>query len=114
VRELTFAKKFEKRSVRDEVPRVPRSGPKFDFLFSFFNFCITQLKAQGPSRTSHERKQEEEYALRAGCPPQGGGTIPQMLQGYLAHEKHPPPDDHHMVLLQGPRWALFVLSEVPL
>ena len=40
------------------------------------------------------------------------------LQGYLAHKKQPPPHDHHralgIVLLQGPRGALFLMSEVPL
>ena len=40
------------------------------------------------------------------------------LQGYLAHKKSPPPQDHHraldILLLQGPRGALFLMSEVPL
>ena len=39
-------------------------------------------------------------------------------QGYLTHEKQPPPQDLHralgIVLLQGPRGALFLMSEVPL
>ena len=44
-----------------------------------------------------------------GCP----------IQGYLAHKKQPsPPKDYHrplgMGLLQGPRVAPFLMSEVPL
>ena len=37
------------------------------------------------------------------------------LQGYFAHEKQPPPQDHHMtlgiVLLQVPRRGVFLMSE---
>ena len=42
------------------------------------------------------------------------------LQGYLAHEKQPPPplgplyDPLGIVLLQGPRRGVFIMSEVPL
>jgi len=39
-----------------------------------------------------------------------------LVQGYLAHKKMPPPWDHRralgMVLLFGPRWTLFRMSEV--
>ena len=41
-----------------------------------------------------------------------------LLQGYLAHKKQPTSPDHHralnIALLQGPRSALFLMSEVPL
>ena len=38
------------------------------------------------------------------------------IQGYLAHKKHPTPKDRHrfIVLVQGPRVALFLMGEVPL
>ena len=40
------------------------------------------------------------------------------VYGYLAHKKSPPPCDHHrilgLVLLWGPRGALFLMSEVAL
>ena len=40
------------------------------------------------------------------------------LQGYLAHKKLPPPQDHRRALgiglLQGPRRRQFLMSEVPL
>ena len=42
---------------------------------------------------------------------------PQTPQGYLAHKKQPPQDHNRalgMFLPQGPRGALFRLSEVPL
>ena len=42
----------------------------------------------------------------------------RQIQGYLAPKKQPPPQDHHralgMVLLLGPRGALFLMREVPL
>ena len=45
--------------------------------------------------------------------------VTEVRQGYLAHKKHPqPPLDRHralgIVLLQGPRGALFFMSEVPM
>ena len=40
------------------------------------------------------------------------------LQGYLAHQKHPPPQNHHrslgIGLLQGHTGGVFLMSEVPL
>jgi len=40
------------------------------------------------------------------------------LHGYLAHKKHPPPQDHHrslgIGLLEGPTAGVFLMSEVPL
>ena len=44
---------------------------------------------------------------------------PYTIQGYLAHKKQPPPHKGHLgalyiVLLEGPREALFLTSEVPL
>ena len=40
------------------------------------------------------------------------------VQGYLAHKKHPSPEDHHrslvVGLLYGPTGGLFLISEVPL
>jgi len=40
------------------------------------------------------------------------------VQGYLAHKKLPPPQDHlralGIVLLYGPRRKQFLMSEVPL
>ena len=51
----------------------------------------------------------DETATETPCP---------TLLGYLAHKKEPPPQDHRralgMVLLYGPRGALFLMSEVPL
>ena len=39
------------------------------------------------------------------------------LQGYLAHKKHPPPEDYHrslgIGLQQGHTGGLFLMSEVP-
>ena len=41
-----------------------------------------------------------------------------LLDGYLAHQKHPPPQDPHrslgIVLLQGPTGVVFLMIEVPL
>ena len=43
---------------------------------------------------------------------------PSPLKGYLADKKQPPPYDQHktlgIVLLQGPRRGVFLMSEVPL
>ena len=36
------------------------SGSKASSYLRLINFCITQLKAQGPSRTCNERNAEEE------------------------------------------------------
>ena len=40
------------------------------------------------------------------------------VQGYLAHKKRRPPQDHHRILgiglLKGPTGGLFLMSEVPL
>ena len=55
--------------------------------------CITQLKDQGPSRTCNEGKEEEEEALGLGFRIEGG-----LLQGYLAHKKQSPSQDHHRAL----------------
>ena len=55
--------------------------------------CITQLKAQGPSRTCNERKGEEKKHHLPS---------PESLQGYLAHKKVTPPRPYaqgHMVVL---------------
>ena len=45
-------------------------------------------------------------------------VLPRALQGYLAHKKHPPPQDHPrslgIGLLYGPRRRQFLVSEVPL
>ena len=46
---------------------------------------ITQLKAQGPSRTCNE--EEEAMRLQMGAPRPEVKTV----QGYLAHENPPPP-----------------------
>ena len=73
--------------------------------------CITQLKAQGPSRTSNESNEEEigsdigkDAYLRGQMDTEGFCTSKvcalsmlddrlrvQGLQGYLAHKKLPPP-----------------------
>ena len=49
---------------------------------------------------------------------QGGTLRAKRVQGYLAHKKPPPPQDFHralgIVLLQGPKGARFLMSEVPL
>ena len=46
------------------------------------------------------------------------GPKGMVLQGHLAHEKHPPPQGHHkvldIVLLKGLRRELFLMSEVHL
>ena len=50
--------------------------------------CIAQRKAQGPSRTCNKSKEEEEEAEAS-----------QVIQGYLAHKKQPPPpQDQHRTL----------------
>ena len=40
------------------------------------------------------------------------------VQGYLAHEEQPPASEYHrtlgIVLLEGPRRGVFIVSEVPL
>ena len=45
-------------------------------------------------------------------------VAPKTVQGYLAHKKHPPPQDHHRSLdrgrLYGPIGGVFLMSEVPL
>ena len=46
--------------------------------------CITQLKAQGPSRTCNESKEEEEEE-------EDLAPLAPLLQGYLALKKLPPP-----------------------
>ena len=57
--------------------------------------CITQRKAQGPSETCNESKDEEEEEVmesRARDPLSIdlGPDLVCPLQGYLAHKKHPP------------------------
>ena len=74
--------------------------------------CITQRKAQGPSRTFWDESKEDEKegrmrwmqtTLRSGC----GGIESALavltrrgkrVQGYLAHKKLQPPKDHHRAL----------------
>jgi len=48
------------------------------------DFFTTQLKAQGPSRTCNESKEEEGSTL-------GRGRNRACVQGYLAHKKPRPP-----------------------
>ena len=50
-----------------EVPLYPHSGPEVGLLV---DCCITQLKAEGPSRTCNESKEEEKE-------PTGGGSYKQ-------------------------------------
>ena len=68
--------------------------------------CISVLCAQ--EALAAHRPAEHETAPRDDA---------GWLQGYLAHEKRPPPWDHHMalgmVLLQAPTGGLFHISEVP-
>jgi len=53
-------------------------------------------------------------------PTSSGGAPPSdpSVQGHLADQKYPPPEDHHralgIVLLQGPQRVGFLMSEVPL
>jgi len=63
-----------------------------------------------------EQVQLREH-LRCGSGFKVGST--NHVQGHLAHKKQPPhPQGHHkalgMVLLEGARGALFLMSEVPL
>ena len=46
--------------------------------------CISQLKAQGPSRTCKESKEEEEEGQQ-----HVEGDAVRELQGYVAHTKRP-------------------------
>jgi len=48
------------------------SGSEAGSYLRLVDSCITQLKAQGPSRTCNERKEEEEASR--GTP--RGGTVP--------------------------------------
>ena len=41
-------------------PRLVRARPKVGSYLRLIDSCITQLKAQGPSRTCNESKEEEE------------------------------------------------------
>ena len=54
---------------------------------------ITQLKAQGPSRTCNEGKEEEEAFLLGSkerlCIQYPSGA-PEQVEGYLNHKNHPP------------------------
>ena len=68
---------------------------------------------------ARERRARERKA-RGG---RGGDGTPRgkasdATQGYLAYKKTPPHQDHHrllgIVLLQGPRGMLFLMSEIPL
>ena len=47
------------------------------------DFCITQLKAEGPSRTCNESKEEEEEKSGPGSGP--GFQVPAGLDGVLPH-----------------------------
>ena len=83
------------------------SGSEAGSYLRLIDSCITQLKAQGPSRTSNESKEEEEKNLPypylqappSSRPPTFGilslvsrpSDVKSALQGYLAHKKHPPP-----------------------
>ena len=52
--------KFSQLAVHgDPVENQNRSEPATSYL-RLIDTCITQLKAQGPSRTCHESKEEEE------------------------------------------------------
>jgi len=50
----------------------------------FIDICITQLKAQGPSRTCNESKEEEEFAQQRTVVGLDGVPREQkMLKGHL-------------------------------
>ena len=71
-----------------EMCSVTEAGSNLRLIDS----CITQLKAQGPSRTSNESKEEEEK----DCAARARGVRPVLsasrrhLQEYFAHKKQPP------------------------
>jgi len=73
----------------------PDSGPGFCHVKVKADFCITQLKAQGPSRTCNESKEEEEKnafmlfrfrSARAGALPHQ--TLASFSHG-SARRRHP-------------------------
>ena len=59
---------------------------------------------------------ERGTPVGAGAGPSRDG--PHIRQGYLAHKKRPPPQEHHrslgIGLLKGPTGGVFVMSKVPL
>jgi len=86
---------------RRSAPRRPRRGRFTEMCcgtLRLIDSCITQRKAQGPSRTCNESKEEEELrvrtddaAARAGLGGGGGGRgRGSCVQGYLACKKPPP------------------------
>jgi len=84
--------------------------------------CITQLEAQGRSRTCNESKEEEEGVRTTACDEIESRPIAPAvscaqknmstfaIQGYLAHKKQPPPlEPHHRRTRQhGIRFGLRV------
>ena len=74
---------------------LPAQGPSLVIPSRFLRLigsCITQLKAQGPSRTCNESKEEEEEELRVrrahagpfgGCPDPVLGAIATFLELFL-------------------------------
>jgi hypothetical protein len=60
-RDLVFERREHSEEVREPVPvGHARPGSEAGSYFRLIDSCITQLKAQGPSRTCDESQEEEE------------------------------------------------------
>jgi len=63
------------------------SGSEEGSYLRRIDFCITQLKAQGPSRTCNESKEEEEEDTKGNASLQAFGPgIPLLLNFYFCFE----------------------------
>ena len=60
-----------------------RSGVRARLVLRLIYSCITQLKAQGPSRTCNESKEEEEVLHRGSVSRETGGM--HRLDPFIEH-----------------------------
>ena len=89
------------------------SGSEAGSYLRLIDSCITQLKAQVPSRTRDESKEEEDPMRKQNQSETSLCAILRVevavfastcviIQGYLAHKKLPPPKSPTVGLCLGP------------
>ena len=80
--------------------------------------CLTQLKAQGPSRTCNESKEEEQVPWTSPSKQAVRDEEGRRYRGTSLIRNTCPSQDHRRApgkgLLQGPGDELLTMSEVPL